>query len=305
MSLDGGGTGPSHIDTVAYFIRDRLRGTVVPDTNGMDREERLRTWRALRIRVRNARLLDPAPRLDSHGFELVPIDSGITASQGVDERREAYCAEAKQVVKSLTGCNRTRMLNQVYRGGFCGLRPGEMVDPSTPETGAVTSYLERAHSDVSPWVERQLEWKLFVQGRHGAIYSVWRSTDLDRPVEHMPLAVCQKHSVAPQDMVAAWTHGLLPGGGGFLTYNMAFSAFHQWFYYPHIAPDEALVMRLYDTREETGCRRGVFHTAVQDPNAPADAKARESADIRVGAVFDEETDQDARRARFLAELPPV
>ena len=297
--------GPTHIDTVAFFVRERLRGNVMPDANSMDRAEVLRTWRGLPIRVRNARLLDPPPTLDSHGFELVRIESTVDARQGTDERRETYCDESRRIVETLTGCNKTRMLNQVYRGAFCGLNPGELVDPTTPETGTVTHYLTRAHTDISHWVELQPEWRSFVRGRHGAIYNVWRSTDLDGPVEHMPLAVCQMRSVMPRDMVAAWRYGLLPDGGGFLTYNMAYNVFQQWFYYPLMTPDEALVIRLYDTREGMGCRRGVFHTAIEDPGTSPAARRRESVDIRVGAVFDDETDQDARRARFLAELPSI
>ena len=305
MPFNRSKVGPTHIDTVAFFVRDRLRGGVMPDANSMDREERLRTWRGLPIRVRNARLLDPPPTLDSHGFELVRIESTVSARQDIDRRRETYCDESKRIVEALTGCIKTRMLNQVYRGAFCGLRPGELVDPTTPENGAVTHYLERAHTDISPWVELQEEWRSFVKGRHGAIYNVWRSTDLDCRVEHMPLAVCQMRSVMSRDMVAAWTYGLLPNGGGFLTYNMAFNAFQQWFYYPFMTPGEALVMRLYDTREEMGCRRGVFHTAIEDPGTSPETRRRQSADIRIGAVFDDETEQDARRARFLAELPSV
>ena len=295
---------PAYIDTGAFFARGRLRGTIMPDHNSMDRAQWLRSWHAVPIRVRNARLLDPPPTLDSHGFELVRVD-WADGRQGADKRRETYCAESKRVVEALTACKRSRILNQVYRGGFHGLQPGDLVDPSAPDAGTVTHYVERAHTDISPWVEQQREWKAFVQGRHGAIFNVWRSTDLHRPVERDPLAVCHSRNVAPRDMVAAWTYGLLPDGGDFLGYNLAFDAFQQWYYYPGMAPDEALVLKLYDTREEMGCRRGVFHTAVRDPGAPPAARRRESADIRIGAVFDNETEQDARRARFLAELPPL
>ncbi len=296
---------PAFMDTAAYFVRGRLRGTVMPDHNSMDRTEWLRSWHGVPIRVRNARLLDPPPTLDSHGFELIRVESAADSQQDIGKRRDSYCEESKRIVEALTGCGKSRALNQVYRGGFHGLRPGDQLDPEAPDAGTVTHYVERAHTDISPWVELQPEWKAFAQDRHGAIYNVWRSTDLRRPVERDPLAVCHSRNVAPQDMVAAWTYRLLPDGGDFLGYNLAFDAFQQWYYYPRMGPDEALVLKLYDTREEMGCRRGVFHTAVRDPGAPPGARCRESADIRVGAVFDNETEQAARRARFLAELPPV
>ncbi len=296
---------PTHIDTIAVFVRDRLRGTVMPDIDSMDRAERLRSWWPVPIRLRNARLLDPAPTLRTHGFELVGVESAVNARQGIGERRETYCAESLRVVEALTGCKKARVLNQLYRGGFHGLQPGDPLDPSAPDAGTVAHYAERVHTDVSPWVELQPPWSAFVNGRHGAIFNVWRNTDLGGPVKRMPLAVCQAHSISPRDMVAALTYGLLEGGGAFVGYNLAYNAFQQWFYYPHMAPDEALVLRLYDTREEMGCRRGVFHMAVEDPSAPHGAKRRESVDMRIGAAFEDETEADVRRARFLAELPPV
>lgn len=158
---------------------------------------------------------------------------------------------------------------------------------------------------MSPWVELLPEWDAFFQGRHGAIYNVWRSTDLDRPIESMPLAVCRAQSVALDDMVATWAPGLFPGGDGFVSYHLVHNASQTWFYYPRMTPEEALVMRFYDTREQLGSRRGVFHVAVEDPDTPPSAKRRESVDIRVAAAFEDETERDARRSRFLAEIPPI
>ena len=296
---------PTHIDTAAFFVRDRLRDTVMADAASMDLAERRRWWRPVPVRIRNARLLDPPPTLDSHGFELVRVESAVHAGQQIDERRTMYRAEARRIVEALTGCRQSRALNWVYRGGFHGLRPGDLLNRSAPDAGMVTHYAERAHTDVSPWVELQPEWNLFLNGRHGAIYNVWRSTDLGGPVERMPLAVCHFRHIASRDMVAAWTSGLLPNGAGFITYNLAYDAFQQWFYYPRMTPDEVLVLKLYDTREGVGCRRGVFHMAVRDPSTPPGARRRESVDIRVGTAFEDETERDARRARFLAELPPI
>lgn len=296
--------GPTHIDTTAFFVRDRLRGKTMPDSRSMNLDERLNSWHPMHIRLRNARLLDPEPTLASHGFELVRIESAINSSQSVNERRDTYCAESRRIIEKLTGCVKSRMLNQVYRGGFQGLGPGEMLDPSLPSAGTVTHYSELAHTDVSPYLERQLEWTLFVKKRHGAIYNVWRSTDLDDPVQSMPLAVCHNRSIASRDMVAGWYDGLLPDGGPFLGYNLAYDAFQQWYYYPGMTREEALVIKVYDTREELGNRRGVFHMAVADPGEPPGAKRRQSVDIRVGALFENETGQEVRRARYHAELPP-
>lgn len=296
---------PSHIDTAAYFVRPRMRGALMRANTAAKLSDQRNSWRRVPIRVRNARLLEPPATLATHGFELIRADPVANGRQSIGERRAACSAQCRRIVEELTGCRKSRVLNQVFRGGFHGLRTGDPLDANAPGAGAVTGYAEHVHTDVSPWLELQPEWNSLVQGRHGGIFNVWRSTDPDRPVEHMPLAVCRDRSVAPRDMVAAWTLGLIADGSGFVTWNLAHDSFQQWFSYPGMAPDEALVFRLYDTREEMGSRRGVFHAAVEDPHTPPGRKQRESLDIRVGAVFERETEPDERRARFLAELPPV
>ena len=319
---------PAHIDTAAVFVQNRLRGTLLqgsemdvmgaperlrsrsrgatnPRAGSRNAWERMFTWRRVPIRVHNARLLDPPATLDSHGFELVRVGGAAGSRQSVDGRREAYRIESRRLVEALTGCEESLVINQIHRGGFNGLSPGDPLEPAAPGAGAVAVHVRQVHTDISPWVELRSEWNAFVKGRHGAVYNVWRSTDLDGPVEDMPLAVCCAASVAHRDMVATWAPGLLPGGGGFVSYHLAHDASQRWFYYPRMTSDEALVLRFYDTREPLGGRRGVFHVAVDDPGTPSGARRRESVDIRVAAAFGEETERDARRARFLAELPPV
>ena len=280
-------------------------GTLMPTLDGTDLKEWERYWQPVPIRVRNARLLDPAPTLGSHGFELVPYETGVSERQSVRERTQTYTEEAQRIVESRIECKETRCLNLVFRGGFNNKAPGEPIGQSESEFGTVFNYARFAHTDVSPWLEMQPLWNAFANRRHCAIYNVWRNTDLENPVEQMPLAVCDPNSVALGNMVAAWGASLLPDGNRMIGYNLARNLFHSWYYYPYLTHNEALVLKLYDTREPTCSQRGVFHTAVNDPDAPANAKTRQSLDMRIGAVFENESDYEARRARYLADLPPV
>ena len=297
------------IDTTAVFVRDHWRGTLLPHGMQKNMWELLSMWRRVPIRVRNARLLDPPATLASHGFELVRVGGATGGRQGIDGQCEAFRAEAVKIVEALTGCGESRVINQYHRNGFLGLRPGDTHEPAALRAGAMMNTVtvgfptREVHTDVSPWSELRPEWNEFVKERHGGVFNVWRSTDPDGPVEDMPLAVCCADSVAHRDMVATWFPGY--PGGGVLDYRLTHNASQQWFYYPRMGADEALVMRLYDTREPLGGRRGVFHAAVEDPGAPSGARRRQSVDIRIAVAFEDEIEQDARRARFLAELPPV
>ena len=49
--------------------------------------------------------------------------------------------------------------------------------------------------------------------------------------------------------------------------------------------------------------RTAFHGAIDDPTTPEDAPLRETIEVRLLALFDEDTDREARKARFQAEVP--
>jgi hypothetical protein len=49
-------------------------------------------------------------------------------------------------------------------------------------------------------------------------------------------------------------------------------------------PDEALVFKVYDSLEDAGAR-WTAHTAFDDPTSPANARPRESIEIRTLAFF--------------------
>ena len=278
---------------------------LIPEFDGSNQKEWNRRWQAGPMSVQNARLIDPPPTLETFGFELVRLETQINERQSPLERINRYVDEAEKAVYNLCNCKETSSLNVVFRGSFNDKLPGEPVGQSAAEYGSIYSYATYAHTDISPWLEMQPLWNAFANKRHCAIYNVWRSTDLSNPVENMPLAVCDLRSVAHGDMIAACIPGVLPDGNPMIGYNLARNFLQSWFYYPNMTHEEALVLKLYDTRQPVCSLRGVFHTAVNDPNSTYDAKRRESVDIRIGAVFEEESDYDARRAQFLADLPPV
>ena len=70
-----------------------------------------------------------------------------------------------------------------------------------------------------------------------------------------------------------------PGG-----LNMAYNPKHEWYYYPQMQPDEALVFRLFDTADPDWHMSG--HTAIVDPTSRPGAPKRESFEVRTIAIFD-------------------
>ncbi len=69
------------------------------------------------------------------------------------------------------------------------------------------------------------------------------------------------------------------------TYGVTYNPAHRWFYVPEMQPDEALLLKCFDSATD-GRARFAPHTAFEDPTAPADVLPRESIEIRT-LVFHE------------------
>jgi hypothetical protein len=112
------------------------------------------------------------------------------------------------------------------------------------------------------------------------VINVWRP--IRGPLQDAPLAVCDAGSVAPGDLVPA---DLVYRDRVGETYGVRFNPEHRWYYVPDMQPDEALLLKCYDS-ETDGRARFAPHTAFDDPTAPADKLPRESIELRT-LVFHE------------------
>ena len=146
-----------------------------------------------------------------------------------------------------------------------------------------------------------------LRGRY-QIVNVWR------PVSHaavdLPLAVVDWRTTEPADLVRVdllypqRSDGddddrgkeVLPDGDSLMstagyevkgeTFSVAPNERHKFFYVKDMTPDEAMFIKCFDSYSQgrPNGRKGVAdytpHTAFVDPNTPADAKGRESIEVR-------------------------
>ena len=115
--------------------------------------------------------------------------------------------------------------------------------------------------------------------RRFAIVQVWRA--IRNPIESDPLAICDARSLDTKDLIAAERR--FPHRVG-ETYQVAYSPRHEWYYFPRMARDEALVFKVYDS-EKDGRARFTAHTSFTDPTSPPSAQPRESIEVRTIAFF--------------------
>ena len=114
------------------------------------------------------------------------------------------------------------------------------------------------------------------------IINLWRP--IRGPLRDAPLAVCDARSVAP----AIWCRRIwcIATGSGRPTRSPTIPA-HRWFYVPEMQPDEALLLKCFDSATD-GRARFMPHTAFDDPTAPADIAAageHRTADVGVSSAW--------------------
>ena len=294
-------TAPASIETTANFAHPRHRGFRVPNRYSAATPDDLATLGIRQdITVHNARLLNPAPTLATHGFELVvaPTNVDLMDTEAV---RTAFYEECRDLLLRVTGCEEVRGGAHEYRNGFGGESGARGVKPTPNGSGG--AYAQGIHSDMSAAVEDRFA-RLIPEDRHFESINIWRSAN-GEAIGMMPLAVCASPSVKPDDIV----FGDGQNTGNIRQYmkvvdqRLIHGPHQRWYYFPDMTPDEVLLLRQYDTRKEALNLRTVFHTAVADPNTAPDAPMRSTIEVRMQPIHVPETDKQARMARFKAQIP--
>ena len=113
-------------------------------------------------------------------------------------------------------------------------------------------------------------------GRRVNGLNVWRSVT-DFPLERMPLAVCDRLSIAPEDLIYSKNmNAPKPFNAHYANPSQA----HRWHYYAAMARDEALVFTTYDSSPPGGeIFRPTLHTAVAIPGSE-ERTPRMSVEVR-------------------------
>ena len=274
--------------------------------------------------VHNARLLQHEKRctLVANGFELSERPVSVATIDFLDhtdvvKRYYPQCAEiVREVtgghafafdhnVRSASGKNsRRRIAGGQQVQGPAHVVHGDYTLTSAPQrlrdltkppgtNDTVRSVLQEGRSLIAPEIaERTLG-----AGGRFAIINVWRNIAKE-PVATHPLALCDAHSVQPEDLVVFEIHYRDRIGENYFARH---SARHQWYYYPAVTGTEAILIKQWDSegklartkgREGDADDRGdalctfSFHSAFEDPATPVDAPDRWSIEVRCMVVYD-------------------
>ena len=213
--------------------------------------------------------------LDRNGFRFVRHDTKVADFFDEAEIRATYYPEMEALVKAQSGASRVVVFDHTLR----------TADDEARQARQIREVVRRVHNDYTEWSGPQRLRDVLPQEadalsrRRFAIVQVWRPIRF--PVETFPLAICDAKSLAPADLVVSERR--YPDRIG-QTYAITYNPAHRWYWFPRMRREEALVFKVYDSRQD-GVARWTAHTAFDDPTSPPGARPRESIEIRTLALF--------------------
>lgn len=232
------------------------------------------------VPIRDLRPLAGALSLDREGFELHRRATAVADLYDDAAIERQYIPEIQALLREVTGADRVVAFDVTRRSddgrgaqNRDGLRgPASRIHVDYTETSG-----PRRARDVLG--EEEVAWLAASGGRVVQI-NVWRP--IRGPVERSPLALADAASVAPRDLIA--TDQLFPDRVGEI-YHLAYNRSQDWYYAPGMTPDEVLLIKGWDSLDD-GRARFTPHSAVELPDTPAEAPARESIEVRTFVVFE-------------------
>jgi hypothetical protein len=224
------------------------------------------------VQIHDLRPIEAELSLDRQGFELLGHRSAVRDFYDDAEVRDVYYPEAERLIAEVTGASRVFVFDHTVRRRVAGGDDRAAGQPRQPATRVHVDHTAKS----GPQRVRDLlgdEAEGLLKGRLQVI-NLWRP--IRGPLRDAPLAVCDARSVAPDDLVAS---DLVYRNREGETYSVKYNPDHRWYYVPEMQPDEALLLKCFDSKTD-GRARFMPHTAFDDPTAPAVVLPRESIELR-------------------------
>jgi len=205
------------------------------------------------------------------GFELLHFPTQVTDFLDQTQLQAIYRLEVENFLQAVTGAYRAHVFDHTLRASDPGLRELKQVREPT----------RMVHNDYTAdsgfvCLREKLgeEAETLARGRF-QIVNVWRP--LVDPVEDYPVALCDARSLSAADLVDTERRAANHVGAIQLALH---DPAQRWYYYPAMRPPEVLLFKTFDSLDG-GVHPCSIHSAIRLPNAPVDAKPRESIETRV------------------------
>jgi len=222
-----------------------------------------------------------------HGFVLLPHVTGVK-----DWDRDVgsvYLPEIERIIRERLLPDRRIEVSQsakVTRRGRGNRYFAEGVHSDGPLT--VDSYAFNV--GAFGLQEAQRRWRQsYARKEVAGLVSIdfWRTTNMDAPLRHMPLALCDPRSVERADMIPTATDTVAPAGRTSHHIVLRHNPGQAWYYYPEMTSSEVIAFKMCEFWKDDpdAAPQNVFHTAFCDPSTPPDVEERQSCEHRVAVLI--------------------
>ncbi|HEX5263790.1 MAG TPA: CmcJ/NvfI family oxidoreductase [Phenylobacterium sp.] len=229
------------------------------------------------VRIADARPIARDLNLDVEGFALVRHRTAVGDFWDEAQTLALGHPEAADIVRAATGAARVVVYDHTLRRRLAGTEDRTAGAPRQPATRVhvdqtVKSGPQRVRDLMGDQADDLLR-------RRAAIINVWRP--IGRPAVDWPLALADAGSIDPVDLIPSELRFQHRTGE---IYGLAQNPAQRWFYVSSLQPDEALLIKCWDSDE--GVARFAPHTGFEDPTTPPGTPPRESIEFRTIAFFD-------------------
>jgi hypothetical protein len=234
-------------------------------------------YRQHEMTVRDGRPLRGTFRLDVHGFVFVDHPTRVADFTDEAERARVYDPEVQALVRKHSGASAVVVFDHTLRTS----------DEEKQKASSVRPTVKSVHNDYTEDSAPQRLREIVGEAEAGrrlakrwAIIQVWRPIRGEVLID--PLAICDGRSIPRQGFIRVERRYRYRTG---VVYHIAHHSAHEWYYFPRMTRDEALVFKVFDS-DTAQPSRFTAHSAFDDPATPAGAPPRESIETRTFAFFD-------------------
>jgi hypothetical protein len=234
-------------------------------------------YRQHEMTVRNGRPMRDTFKLDVHGFVFADHVTRVKDFTDEAERARVYDREVQELIMKHSGASEVVVFDHTLRVSNEDMQ--KLLNARPTVKGVHNDYTEKS----APVRLREIVGDAEAERRmrkRWAIIQVWRP--IRGKVLIDPLGICDGRTIPQKGFIRVERRYQYRTGE---VYHIAHDPAHEWFYFPQMERNEALVFKVFDS-DAGKPSRFTAHSAFDDPATPEDAPPRESIETRTFAFFD-------------------
>ncbi|KAF6752878.1 hypothetical protein DFP72DRAFT_903862 [Ephemerocybe angulata] len=223
------------------------------------------------VQIENVRGKEDQYNVDNVGFQFIKSPANHTSFANDEEVQKEYYPESIELIKKFTGASKVVIFDHTIR------RHNPEQVGETPQTRQPVA---QAHVDQTT--------KASVARAPGLLEKRFQIINLWRPIQvpalEWPLALCDYRSVDEEKdtLKVALRYPDREGE----TYGIKYNPNHKWKYLRGMTPEEAVLIKCFDSVQDGSVAVFTPHTGFIDPSTPVDAPRRQSIELRALVFYD-------------------